>query len=59
MVFEKEAGDHILVVGKVMNAEVKEAFIEGDKFNVSQAKPIMHISERRFVAAERIVHARG
>jgi len=57
--FEKEAGDHVLVIGRVVNAEVKKAFIKGDKFDVSQAKPIMHISGRRFVAAERIVHARG
>jgi len=57
--FEKEAGDHVLVIGRVVNAEVKKAFIKDDKFDVSQAKPIMHISGRRFVAAERIVHARG
>ncbi len=57
--FEKEAGDHILIIGKVVNAEARKAFIKDDKFDVSQAKPIMHISGRRFVAAERIVYARG
>ncbi len=56
--FEKEAGDHVLVVGRVVNAEVKEAFIEDDKFDISQAKPLMHAGGRRFVAAERIVYAR-
>lgn len=57
--FEKEAGNHILVVGRVMRAECKDEFIRQGEFDVSQAKPVMHIRGKRFVAAERIVRAKG
>lgn len=57
--FEKEAGDHILVVGRVVYAECKDEYMKEGQFNVSKAKPVMHIRGRRFVAAERIVHAKG
>ena len=57
--FEKEAGDHILVVGRVVHAECKDELSEQGQFNVSKAKPIMHIRGRRFVAAERVVQAKG
>jgi flavin reductase (DIM6/NTAB) family NADH-FMN oxidoreductase RutF len=57
--FEKEAGDHILVIGRVVHAECRDEFIDGDKFSVSRAKPVMHVKGRRFVAAERVVEAKG
>ncbi|HEY49532.1 MAG TPA: flavin reductase family protein [Dehalococcoidia bacterium] len=57
--FEKEAGDHILVVGRVVHAECKDEFMEGKEFNVSKAKPVMHIGGRRFIAAERLVRVKG
>jgi flavin reductase (DIM6/NTAB) family NADH-FMN oxidoreductase RutF len=57
--FEKEAGDHILVVGRVVHAECKDEFISKNEFDVSKAKPVMHIRGRRFVVAERVVQARG
>ena len=57
--FEKEAGDHILVVGRVVHVECKDEFVEQEKFNVSKARPVMHIRGRRFVAAERVIEAKG
>jgi len=57
--FEKEAGDHVLVVGRVVNAECREQFIKEGNFDVSRAKPLLHIRGRRFVPAERVVSARG
>ncbi len=51
--FEREAGDHILVVGKVVNAECKDEFFGQGQFDVSQAKPVMHIRGRRFAVVER------
>lgn len=57
--FEKEAGDHILVVGRVVHAECKDDFADKDKFDVSRAKPLMHIRGRRFAVAERIVQVKG
>jgi flavin reductase (DIM6/NTAB) family NADH-FMN oxidoreductase RutF len=57
--FEKEAGDHTLVIGRVVYAECKDEFSEQGQFNVSRAKPVMHIRGKRFVAAERVIQARG
>ena len=57
--FEKEAGDHILVVGKVVHAECRDDFIKQGEFDVSKAKPVMHVRGRRFVIAERVVRVKG
>ncbi len=57
--FEKEAGDHILVVGRVVRAECKDEYMKEEQFDVSKARPVMHIRGRRFVAAERVIHAKG
>jgi len=53
--FERESGDHILVVGRVVNAEYKDAFCSEGRFDVSKAKPVMHISGRKFAVGERII----
>ena len=56
--FEKETGDHILVVGRVVHAECKDEVAEGKEIHVSRARTLMHIRGRRFVVAERMVLAR-
>ena len=56
---EKEAGDHILVVGKVVNAECKDEFSKQGQFDVSAAKPVMHISGRRFAIAGRTLQPKA
>lgn len=55
MEFEQEAGDHILVVGKVLYVECKDESSKQGRFDVSGAKPVMHISGRRFAVAERTI----
>lgn len=57
--FEKEAGDHILVVGRVVHAECKDEFVKKGEFDVSRAKPVMHIRGNRFAVGERMVQAKG
>ena len=56
--FEKEAGDHILVVGRVVHAECKDEFMKQEQFDVAKAKPLLHIRGKRFVAAERVVEVK-
>ena len=53
--FEREAGDHILVVGRVVEVECRDECLERAKLNLSQAKPLMHLAGRRFAVAERLV----
>jgi flavin reductase (DIM6/NTAB) family NADH-FMN oxidoreductase RutF len=57
--FETEAGDHVLVVGRVVHAECRDEFITGGEFDVARAKPVMHVRGRRFVAAERVIRAKA
>ncbi len=57
--FEIEAGDHVLVVGRVVHAECRDEFITRGEFNVARAKPVMHVRGRRFVVAERVVRAKA
>lgn len=57
--FEKEAGDHIIVVGKVVHAESKDEFIKDGEFDISKVKPLLHIRGRRFVAANEITLVKG
>jgi len=47
--FEREAGDNILVVGKVVHVECKDEFFKEGQFDVSHAKPVTHIWGSRFV----------
>jgi flavin reductase (DIM6/NTAB) family NADH-FMN oxidoreductase RutF len=46
-------------VGRVVHAECKDEFMVKGEFDVSKAKPVMHIRGRRFVVAERVVMAKG
>ncbi|MEM4347882.1 MAG: flavin reductase family protein [Candidatus Altiarchaeota archaeon] len=48
--FEKEFGDHVLIVGKVLCAEVKDNFLD-----VKKAKLPLHITGREFAIANRAV----
>lgn len=57
--FEKEAGDHILVVGRVLRAECREEFMKQGEFDIARARPVMHVRGRRFVVAERVVSPLG
>ncbi len=57
--FEKEAGDHILVLGRVIHAECKDEFMKKGEFDASKARPVMHIRGRRFAVGERVVQAKG
>jgi flavin reductase (DIM6/NTAB) family NADH-FMN oxidoreductase RutF len=56
---EYEAGDHIIVIGKVVCAEGKDDFMKDGQFDILKAKPVMHITSKRFAVAERIVKAHG
>jgi flavin reductase (DIM6/NTAB) family NADH-FMN oxidoreductase RutF len=45
----KEAGDHVLVVGRVIGADVKREYIKKDgSFDVSGARLILHVGGKEF-----------
>jgi len=55
--FEHEAGDHILVVGRVLYVGCHDEFMKAGQLDIARAKTVMHIRGKRFVIAERLVTA--
>jgi flavin reductase (DIM6/NTAB) family NADH-FMN oxidoreductase RutF len=55
--FERETGNHVLVVGRVVQAEGKAEFLEKGRLDIPRARPLLHVWGRRFVAAERTIVA--
>lgn len=53
--FEKEAGDHVLVIGRVVEIECRDEYLEQGKLKLPQAKLLMHITGRWFAVPERLV----
>jgi len=52
--FEKELGDHILVVGRVVNLTVKDEVIGKDgNLDLKKAASLMHSTGQKFAVAER------
>jgi len=43
-----EAGDHVIIVGKVVVAEVKDEYMSGKKYLVEKSNSLMHISGPSF-----------
>lgn len=46
--FKREAGDHVLVVGEVLEAEVEDDYWTDEGFNLLKAKPPLHVSGKVF-----------
>lgn len=55
--WEKEAGDHIVVIGRVVKAEVKDEFFTEGHLDVVGAEPLMHVSGKSFMVAGKEVTA--
>lgn len=51
--WEKDAGDHSIVVGRIVAAEVKDEFVEDGGFAFEVAKPLLHLGGVRFTVGER------
>lgn len=56
--WEKEAGDHVVIVGRVVRADVRDKFFTAERFDFAAAKPLMHVTGKKFAIAEREVNAR-
>lgn len=46
--FEKEIGDHVMVVGQVLHAEIRDEWWKNDKYLAISAKPLLHIGGSEF-----------
>ena len=50
-------GDHILFVGEILHADVKDEYFSGKKFDLQKARPLMHVGGNKFGIVEKIIKA--
>ena len=55
---EHEAGDHVMLIGRVLKAEVKDGLLKDGNLDVEKAKVLQHIGGREFAVPERVVNAK-
>ena len=55
---EYDAGDHVIVVGKIVHTEVDDSIFDGETFNPKKADPLMHISSERFAKVGGVLRAK-
>lgn len=55
---EIEAGDHFLILGEVVFAEVKENYFSQGRLLVDMVKPLLHVGGRYFAIPEKVVVAK-
>jgi len=51
------SGDHVLIIGKVLNAEAKDEVMEKGKFSPRKANPLLHIGAEKFALVGKIIKA--
>lgn len=51
-------GDHIIVVGRVVDVELKRGFLAKGKYNFLKARPLLHMGGNEFTLPEKIIRAK-
>jgi len=51
-------GDHLLIMGRVLWADIKDEFLERKKYLISQANPLMHIGGTEFGLLGKVVRVK-
>lgn len=54
VLWTKEAGDHNLIVGKVVHADIKKNAIKNGLLNVEKIKPVLHLGGVDFVIGDHL-----
>jgi len=44
----EDIGDHVLVIGNVLRADLKDEFFSGEKYDIKKANPLTHIGGPEF-----------
>jgi len=50
-----ETGDHITVIGRVVDVEVKSEFLVKGKYSPLKARPLLHVGGKEFTLPEKII----
>jgi flavin reductase (DIM6/NTAB) family NADH-FMN oxidoreductase RutF len=54
---KQKAGDHLLIVGKVLEARANDRFFKKGKYQLRKAVPLMHIGSEEFGLLGRVIKA--
>ena len=52
------AGDHLLIVGKILQADIRDEYLSGGKYLITQANPLMHIGGSEFGLLGKVIKAK-
>ncbi|UCD85458.1 MAG: flavin reductase family protein [Deltaproteobacteria bacterium] len=52
------AGDHLLIVGKVLRADIDEKYLLKKQYSITKADPLMHISGTEFGVLGKVIKVR-
>ena len=53
-----ETGDHIIVVGRVVDVELKSGLLVKGKYDPLKARPLLHVGGNEFTLPEKIIRVR-
>lgn len=53
----EDVGDHVLIIGNVLRAELKDEFFSGGKYDIKKARPLTHIGGPEFSTPGEILKA--
>ena len=53
-----KTGDHLLIVGEILHADVRDDLMKEDKFEITKANPLMHIAGPDFGLLGNVVKAK-
>ena len=59
LISENAAGDHIIVLGEIVDTEVDDNVFEGEGFDPKKADPLMHVGSVDFARVGDIITAEG
>ena len=52
--FRQEAGDHVVIIGRVLKVEVKDDYWADEEFKVLKARSLLHLSGKSFAIASEV-----
>ncbi len=54
---QEESGDHLLIIGRILDASIDDRFYRRDKYQLKEAFPLMHIGGEEFSLPGKIIRA--
>jgi len=53
----QKTGDHLTIIGRILDVELKKGFVLKGKYSPLKAKPLLHVGGNEFTVLERVIRA--